>query len=128
MIQPDKRYVQRYLLLAEKLHATFPGRLILDPDPPNSVKAIWSPPASAAEQLQFDTIVLGWDWTPRKPRSTAALVQDIETWIEAAATTGGQLQRIKRVAAVALALALQQRPREAEDSNVPVSGDEPEVI
>jgi hypothetical protein len=72
-----------------------------------------------AERQAAKAAALAVGPTPRRPRPVAELVQDIEAWV------GNDAQRLRRVAAVALAFVALDHPRILRVLGIPVDGNGP---
>lgn len=80
------------------------------------------PQPGRAEELVSDEdaeVIAFYTTTRRKPRAVASLVSDIRAWV------GTDPARLRKVASLALALALRMQPGAALADDIPVVGDEP---
>ena len=90
---------------------------------PGNVTVDFNPSATAAQRTQAANIVAAHNWTVRTRRPVTAIAADIETWITAPASPVEQIARLRKVAAMAVALAVAANPQLARQSGIPVDGD-----
>lgn len=93
------------------------GVALLDPaSAPPTVRIDFQASATQAQRTQAQSIVSGFDWTPRRPRPLATLRTEI--------TNLTQAQRNTLLIMIAADF-LREHPRAAEALGISISGDEP---